>query len=623
MGLKSPHETAPDKIDLGPTGLVPRKSYPPLVAMPMVAVEKPLTVVAVEQPAAGAVGVATHIAAVSEARAEEPSAQREVGAHVEAIAPTSLVACPRCQATCERGSRFCAECGMALDANLAPVSDPVTSGPAPTTDPDPNPAWVDSAVAATEPALSQPHVVQHPNTSESAQKLVGGDVTLTSRVADSSTKAPATTHSPVEQSNDAAPISGSKGLVPRPSALGVAKSTPVHRPVAPALPPLSARSPLAEQPLVGAIVSAPAEAVPQPLPQPVVATPQVVSQPQQPAAVIAVVSKEVPTAAAPLAENRIGDVGVLPAPVAPAEPIAAARELAPPVASAPVAQPQASAPAIAPNPPMMFSPPAYGASATPAAGMPNPSGSGLGNKITVPSVKITGSIVQLGHDGEPAASYPLMDEAIDVGSREGLIVLASDHYLSPRHARFLLEGGRWVVRDLGSVNGVYRKVREATNLVDGDLILLGQQVLRFETVTEAEQGLKPAVQHGVHLFGSPAKTRLARLTQRTVEGVVRDVYHLHRPETSVGRETADIVFTDDPFLSRRHAVFRYDAHTKQVSLEDVGSYNGTFVAIRGVAPLTDGDMLRMGLHMFRIELSRKGNSASAGEGGSVAQGVSA
>lgn len=275
--------------------------------------------------------------------------------------------------------------------------------------------------------------------------------------------------------------------------------------------------------------------------------------------------------------------------------------------AAPAAAP-AVTPAVAPTPATPIVTPPVARAAT-------QSGAGL-QKATLRDVKIGGTLVQLGPDGEAAASYLLHEDYVDIGSREGTVILASDHYLSPRHARVFKEGAQWFVRDLESVNGVYRKVREPKLLVDGDLILLGQQVLRFEAVIDAEQGLRPAVQHGVHVFGAPARPRHARLSQRTVEGVVRDVFHLHRPETSLGRESADIVFTDDPFLSRRHAVFRYDVTTRRFFLEDLGSYNGTFVAIRGATPLEDGDMLRMGLHMFRIELTRKG---SAGDAESVGQ----
>ena len=88
------------------------------------------------------------------------------------------------------------------------------------------------------------------------------------------------------------------------------------------------------------------------------------------------------------------------------------------------------------------------------------------------------------------------------------------------------------------------------------MFLVGQQVLRFEVVKHAEEGFGVASDNGTLLFGTPAAPRYARLSQRSVEGVVRDVFHLRKAETVIGRESGDIVFTDDRFLSRRHAVLR-------------------------------------------------------------------
>ena len=219
-----------------------------------------------------------------------------------------------------------------------------------------------------------------------------------------------------------------------------------------------------------------------------------------------------------------------------------------------------------------------------------------------------GHLVRVEKDGTDGPATPLLSERVDLGSRDADILLPDDPYVAPRHGRLVREAtGEWTLTDLGSLNGIYRKLREPVPLSDGDLILLGQQVLRFDAVMDAEQGLLPAMQHGVALFGTVPKGRHARLTQTTVEGVARDVFHLHRDETSLGRETADIVFTDDPFLSRRHALVRRLANGTY-SLEDLASSNGTFVTIRGRMRVRSGDIVRLGLHVFRFEMP--GNSPS-------------
>ncbi|MCU0693999.1 MAG: FHA domain-containing protein [Polyangiaceae bacterium] len=215
----------------------------------------------------------------------------------------------------------------------------------------------------------------------------------------------------------------------------------------------------------------------------------------------------------------------------------------------------------------------------------------------------SGRLVVVGSDGQEGPSFPLTGDQVDIGRSEGTVVLPDDRYMSPRHARLVRIGGRWHVRDLQSTNGVLYRISKPHELADGDLLLVGVEVLRFELVMEAELALGTAIQHGTFVFGSPALPRAARLVQRTVEGVARDVYHLHRIETVIGRESGDIVFTDDPYMSRRHAMVRRTKDAGKVTLVDLNSSNGTFVAIRGDMALEDGDAIRVGQHLFRVELA--------------------
>jgi pSer/pThr/pTyr-binding forkhead associated (FHA) protein len=235
-----------------------------------------------------------------------------------------------------------------------------------------------------------------------------------------------------------------------------------------------------------------------------------------------------------------------------------------------------------------------------------------------------GRLLVYTHNSTEGVPFALLASPFDIGGREGHIRLHDDPYVSPLHARLVLEGGRWYMLDLGSLNGVYRRLAPSAELNDGDLILLGQQVLRFEFVMDAERALRPAYQHGVALFGTPPAARLARLCQRTVEGVTRDVVHMGRDELTLGREGTDLSFPDDGFLSRRHAVLRRDASTNRFTLEDAGSSNGTFVALRGRTQVHDGDVFRIGLHLLHVEMpetpageAAKSNGGSGERGGSA------
>jgi pSer/pThr/pTyr-binding forkhead associated (FHA) protein len=224
-----------------------------------------------------------------------------------------------------------------------------------------------------------------------------------------------------------------------------------------------------------------------------------------------------------------------------------------------------------------------------------------------------GRLVLITKDGGEGASHPLRDQ-LDIGRTEGDVIVADDRYLSPRHARIVRQadpmttrGPEFALVDLGSTNGVYLRLgrddsRDKT-LADQDLFLVGQQVLKFEVVRDAEEGLGPATQHGTLIFGSPAVPRFARISQRTVEGVTRDVFHVQKAETVLGRESGDIVFPDDPFLSRRHAAIKVDQAGRRFVLTDLGSSNGTFIQIRGQVTIKNGDQFRIGQQLFRIDLS--------------------
>lgn len=222
--------------------------------------------------------------------------------------------------------------------------------------------------------------------------------------------------------------------------------------------------------------------------------------------------------------------------------------------------------------------------------------------------KVSAQLVAILKDGSDGRVFSLTDEQVDVGRVEGEVLLPDDPYLSPRHARLSNRSGDWFLRDLDSVNGIFVRIREPVDLTDGDMLLLGQQVLRFETLSDAELPLGPARLHGVLVFGTPEVPRIARLVQYTTEGVGRDVHYLYRDETVLGRENGDIVFTDDPFLSRRHAAITIDRGARRFVLRDLGSSNGTAIRFHGERRLADGDQFRIGRHLFRFD-SKGGQEA--------------
>jgi pSer/pThr/pTyr-binding forkhead associated (FHA) protein len=248
-------------------------------------------------------------------------------------------------------------------------------------------------------------------------------------------------------------------------------------------------------------------------------------------------------------------------------------------------------------------PPAQQAAQPPAPASRNER-TNLGEAISAPAPDRNaplGVLVAILKDGSDGRSHALHDEQTDIGRTEGQIALGDDPYLSPRHARLHVKRDGITIRDLDSLNGVYVRLREQVDLNDGDHVLLGQQVMRFEVLPEPESPLGPAMLRGVLVFGTPEVPRVARLVQYTTEGVARDVHYLYRDETVVGREQGDIVCTDDPFMSRRHASITFDRTARRFTLRDLGSSNGTAIRIRTERSLKPGDQFRVGRHLFRYD----------------------
>jgi pSer/pThr/pTyr-binding forkhead associated (FHA) protein len=107
------------------------------------------------------------------------------------------------------------------------------------------------------------------------------------------------------------------------------------------------------------------------------------------------------------------------------------------------------------------------------------------------------------------------------------------------------------------------------------------------------------VRHGVALFGSPPRDPWARIVQLIPSGGARDIRHLVGEEVVLGREEGDIVFRDDAFMSRRHAAITWDG--RRALLTDLGSSNGTFVRLTGPTSIKNGDHVRLGDQLLRIE----------------------
>ena len=77
----------------------------------------------------------------------------------------------------------------------------------------------------------------------------------------------------------------------------------------------------------------------------------------------------------------------------------------------------------------------------------------------VPRGALRGRLVLVRPDGSEGGAHPLF-EGINVVGRGSGPLFDADSFLSPVHLRCEIAGTRFVVRDAGSLNGVFLKLTE-------------------------------------------------------------------------------------------------------------------------------------------------------------------
>lgn len=116
-------------------------------------------------------------------------------------------------------------------------------------------------------------------------------------------------------------------------------------------------------------------------------------------------------------------------------------------------------------------------------GLPTPAGATGGGRIWgSPSQGHRFRLLQLLEGGGSAEALPLSDGDYLIGRDEGGMTFPGDLAISGRHAIFTIQGDKASLRDLGSANGTFMRLRGDCNLQVGDHLLIGNQQIRYESV---------------------------------------------------------------------------------------------------------------------------------------------
>jgi pSer/pThr/pTyr-binding forkhead associated (FHA) protein/RNA polymerase subunit RPABC4/transcription elongation factor Spt4 len=215
----------------------------------------------------------------------------------------------------------------------------------------------------------------------------------------------------------------------------------------------------------------------------------------------------------------------------------------------------------------------------------------------------TARLVLVARDGTEGDKFAVVGERLTLGRRAADVLFPDDDFLSPTHARIERQGDHFWLVDAGSTNGVFLRVRGTAPIYPGDSFMIGHQLMRVENVDGPTEE-HPPDELGTRAFGTPLQPAWGKLAVLGRGGIRGDQFGLRGARVVLGRESGDVIFPHDPFLSREHARLRLELNgsTMSVFIEDLNSANGTYIRIRGACELHNRDTFRIGDQIIRLRL---------------------
>lgn len=199
--------------------------------------------------------------------------------------------------------------------------------------------------------------------------------------------------------------------------------------------------------------------------------------------------------------------------------------------------------------------------------------------------------------GMEGLSYHLKADQHMVG-RNGQVEFPDDIFVSPTHANFFYRNNKLVVRDEGSLNGVYIRVRGSTDIAPGDTIMAGNHVFRVDLTPRAADA---ADGDGTFFYSSPKRPTGFRIAEVLAGGALGLTICAEGNQLKIGREGCDLNLPDDPQMDLLHCTIIQADHKFQ--LTDHDTRNGTYVRIKTEVELGHGDYLFVGRKLLRVELN--------------------
>jgi len=76
-------------------------------------------------------------------------------------------------------------------------------------------------------------------------------------------------------------------------------------------------------------------------------------------------------------------------------------------------------------------------------------------------------------------AYPIPESGLHLGRERGDVLFPEDGYVSGLHCRLAHQDGQMFLTDLGSSNGSFIRLSAEAEIMNGDILLMGQQLFRI------------------------------------------------------------------------------------------------------------------------------------------------
>jgi pSer/pThr/pTyr-binding forkhead associated (FHA) protein len=209
-----------------------------------------------------------------------------------------------------------------------------------------------------------------------------------------------------------------------------------------------------------------------------------------------------------------------------------------------------------------------------------------------PAARLGGRMTLIRPDGSEGGTHDIVEGSNRVGRTAGA-VFENDGYLSPEHAEIVLATSGTIVRDQGSLNGVFVKMSGEEEIQPGDVFRIGQELMRFDTIAPPTP-----LEDGTEIMGSPNPGYWGRISVIIGKDIDGSAFPLLGDAVTLGRERGDINFPDDGYVSGLHA--RLSTRNGRYYLADLGSSNGTFIKLHGERTIEPGAFVLLGQQLFRV-----------------------